>query len=158
MSDLDAFSADLAAEAGPASLAVDAELQVELMTAAGSSSTAQVTGHDQQIRVQVQRPEVLLEVADRADVGRAADLLAATGITMTVHGPDGPIATLGAGVSNQLGHVITGSSRVALAPRGTARMVRASRPVLAVAFAVSLALVVLATIGSLRRSARRSTP
>jgi hypothetical protein len=155
VSDLDAFFADLDTEAGPTSLAVDADLQMDLTTASGSSSTARVTGHGKQIRVDIQRPEVFLAAMERADIGRAADLLAATGMTVTVHGPDGPVATLGAGTSNRFGRVIPGSSRVALLPVAVGRMVRPGRAGLAAAAAVSLALVVLTTVRSLRRRTRR---
>lgn len=152
MSDLDAFLADLDAEARLTSLTVDADLQLDLTTAAGPSSTARVTGHGQQIRVQVERPDVFLAAVERADIGRAADLLAATGITVTVHGPDGPVATLGAGTSSRFGRVVTGSNRVAVVPRAAVRIVRPGGAVPMIAFAVSLALAVVAVIRTLRRS------
>jgi hypothetical protein len=152
VSDLDAFFADLDTETGPARLAVDADLQLEFTSAAGPSSTASVTGHGQRIRVQVQRPEVLLTAVERADVGRVADLLAASGITVTVHGPGGPLATLGAGTSTRFGRMVTGSSRVALVPRAAVRVVGANRALPVAAVVGFLAVAVLATIRSLRRS------
>lgn len=155
-SELETVFAALAAMPGrdTAGLAVDADLQLELTTAAGASSTARVSGHGQQVRVQVERPGVLLAVLDRAEVGRAADLLAATGITLDVHGPHGRVATLGAGTSNRVGRVVTGSSRVAPVLGGAARLVWAGRPVRMSVVALSAVLVVLAAIGRLRRTRR----
>lgn len=147
MSDLDAFLAGPRPAWGAAGLAVDADLRLELTVAAGVSTTARITGHGRQVRVQADRPDVLLAAVDRTDVGRAAELLAATGITVDVHGPHGPVATLGAGTANRFGRVLTGSRRVAIAPRGAARLVGASRSVRTVAaVVVSAVLVVLAVV------------
>jgi hypothetical protein len=153
VSELDEFMAGLAvmAERGEAGLAVEADLYLELTTAAGASTTARVTGDGQRVKVEAQRPEVLLAAVDRADVGRVAELLTATGITVAVHGPHGPVATLGAGTSNRLGRAVTGSVRVAPAPRGAVRLVWANRQVRVTVVALSAAVVV-AAVGHLRRA------
>ena len=163
MSDLDEFFAELSTPPGRAAggVAVDADLQVVLTTASGTSTTARITGGGQQVRIDAQRPEVLLGAVDRTGVGRVAELLAATGITVALHGPHGPVAALGAGTSDRLGRVITGSRRVAPAPLGAVRLVWAGLPArMTVAarpavLAVSAAIVVLAAIGRLLTERRR---
>ena len=67
------------------------------------------SGHGQQIRVQAQRPEALLAAVDGPDTGRAADLLPATGITVTVHGPAGPLAPWAPGPPTVSAARVTGS-------------------------------------------------
>ena len=156
MAELDEFLAGLTAgpRPGAAGLAVEADLRLELRNAAGSSTTARVTGNGQQVSVEAQRPEVLLAAVDRADVGRVAELLAATGVTVAVHGPQGPVVTLGAGTSNRLGRVVTGSGRVAPAPRGVVQLAWASRQVRTAVVALASAIVAVAAIGRLRRARR----
>lgn len=144
MSDVDEILADLTDVPAAAGLAVDADLRLELTTAAGDSTTARVTGHGQRVRVETERPDVLLAAVDRTDVGRIAELLAATGISVAVHGPHGPVATLGAGTSNRFGRAITGSSRVAPDLRGALRLVWTDRAVRTASFAVPAALAALA--------------
>jgi hypothetical protein len=152
VSELDGFLAGLMAASAhdTAGLAVDADLRLELTTAAGASTTARVTGNGRQIRVEAQRPEVLLAAMDRADVGRVAELLTTTGITVAVNGPHGPVVTLGAGTSDRLGRLVTGSGRVAPAPRAALRLAWTSLPVRATVVALSTAIVVVA-IGRRRR-------
>lgn len=134
---------------GGAGLAVDTDLHLDLTTAAGDSTTARVTGNGQQVSVETDRPGVLLAAMDRADVGRVAELLTAAGITVAVRGPHGPVVTLGAGTSNRLGRLFTGSGRVAPTALGAVRLVWANRPVRATVVALSAAVVV-ATVGRLR--------
>lgn len=151
VSDLDGFSAGTAVVAeSAATLAVDADLRLELTTAAGASSVVRVTGHGRRVRVDAERPEVFLTELDRADVGRLADLLAAAGISVGVHGPRGPVATLGAGTSNRLGRFVTGSARVAPA-RGGALVLWANRPVRVISSALLFALA-FSVVGWLRRN------
>jgi len=82
----------------------------------------------------------------------SVELLAATGITVTVHGPSGQLATLGAGASNRFGRAVTGSSRAAPVRRAALRQVWASTPLRMAAFAVPVALIVLVAIRSLQRT------
>jgi hypothetical protein len=154
VSELDEFFAGLD---GGAALAVDADLRVELTTASGTAGTALITGHGPRLRVQADRPEALLAAVDRAGAGRVAELLAATGITVTVDGPDGPLAVLGAGTSSRFGRLVTGSSRVAPVPRGALRLARSSRPVRLASLAVPAVLAVLAAVRWLRRGTVGST-
>jgi hypothetical protein len=119
---------DLAALADGTPLEVDADLRLVVTTPEGDSTTAHVTGSGRELTVAVERPEVLLSVVDPRDVGRVADLLAASGLTAQVVGPDGPAATVGAGASSRLGLAATGSARVAPVPHAAAQLVLGSRP------------------------------
>lgn len=133
---------DLAALADGTPLAVEADLRLEVTTPEGESTSAHVTGHGGDLRVEVDRPGVFLSVLDPRDVGQAADLLAASGITARVIGPDGPVATIGAAASSRLGRAATGSANVAPVPRAAAQLVVGSRPVrVGAALTVAAALV-----------------
>jgi len=87
---------------------------------------------------------VLLAAVDRTHVGRVAELLTATGITVAVRGPRGPLVTLGAGTSNRLGRAVTGSDRVAPTPLGAVRLIGTGRRVRVALVALSAALVLVA--------------
>jgi hypothetical protein len=147
------LAAALAAGSARAGLAVDADLRLELTSTAGTT-TARVTGNGHRVRVEAERPEVLLAAVSRADVGRAADLLAGAGITVDVRGPHGPVASLGAGTSDRLGRAVTGSRRVAIAPRGAVPLVWAGRRARTSAVVLLVALAVGTAIGRRLRAGR----
>jgi hypothetical protein len=137
--------------AGPA-LEVEADLRLRVTDERGESTSAHLTGRGRELRVDVERPEVLLAAVDPRDVGQVADLLAASGVTVRVVGPDGPAATVGAGASSRLGRAVTGSANVAPVPRAAASLALstpAARRVLAVL--VPAALAVLAAVLRRRR-------
>jgi hypothetical protein len=143
---------DLAGLAAGGRLEVEADLRLRVTTERGDSTSAHVTGHGRELRVDVERPEVLLAAVDPRDVGQVADLLAASGVTVQVVGPDGPAATVGAGASSRLGKAVTGSANVAPVPRAAASLalsVPAVRRVLAVL--VPAALAALAAVVLRRR-------
>ena len=144
---------DLARITDGTALDVDADLRLRVTTSAGRTATARVTGHGRELRVDVDEPDVLLSTVERADVGRAADLLAASGLTVRVVGPDGPAATIGAGASSRLGQAVTGSRFVAPVPRAAARLALTTTAVRAAALAVPVILVVLEVV---RRQIDRS--
>jgi hypothetical protein len=141
---------DLVAGSG---LAVEADLRLEVTSTSGTT-TARVTGHGQQVRVEAERPEVLLAAVSPADVGRVADLLAGAGITVAVRGPRGPVASLGAGTSDRFGRAVTGSRRVALARRGAVRLVWSSLPARRIVLAALVVLAAGTVIGRLRPTRR----
>ncbi|MCO1659861.1 hypothetical protein [Pseudonocardia humida] len=101
---------------------VEADLRLRVTTERGECTSAHLTGRGRELRVDVERPAVLLAAVDRRDVGQVADLLAASGVTVRVVGPDGPAATVGAGASSRLGRVVTGSRNVAPVPRAAASL------------------------------------
>jgi translation initiation factor IF-1 len=144
---------DLAAIADGTPLEVDADLRLRVTATNGASTTARVTGRGRELRVEVEQPDVLLAAVDPRDVGRVADLLAASGITAHVVGPDGPAATVGAGASSRLGLLSTGSARVAPVPKAAAELVLGMRGTRVGAVVVSVAVAALVL---LRRLARRS--
>jgi hypothetical protein len=148
VSELDEFFAVLAVvpDRDTAAFAVDADLRVELTTAAGTSTTARVTGHGQRLRVETGRPDLLINAVDRVEVGRAAELLAASGITVDVCGPRGRVATLGAGTSNRIGRAITGSRHVAPYLAGALRLAWATRLVRVTAVVLPAVAAVLAVM------------
>ena len=157
MTDLDALASDIGLARATTRLEVDADLQLRVSTPAGASTTARVTGRGQRLRVEADRPRALLSAVDRADVARIADLLAEAGITVTVSGPDSLAATLGAGTHSRLGLLLTGSARVAPAPRAVARLAVTGRVPLAVAIAVFITLPVAAIARRRLRVAAGST-
>lgn len=127
-------------------LDVDADLRLHFTDAAGKSTTARVTGSGQQLRIDVEDPDVMLAAVDPADVGRVADLMAANGITARVVGPRGVAATIGAGASSRLGRIVTGSSAVSPVPVAAGLIALRARTRQAQAAAVGVALAIIAVI------------
>lgn len=141
-------------------LEVEADLRVRVTAQTGESTGARITGDGSTLHVVADRPEVLFAAVSPADVGRLADLLAASGLVAHVTGPDGPVATVGTGVRSRVGRAVTGSVRVAPAPRAAVRIAAGTRAVRVAGVAVPLLAVawwVLAvrTVG--RRGPRRPT-
>ena len=137
-------------------LDVDADLRLRVTTPTGGSTNARITGAGRELLIDVDQPEVLLAAVDVADVGRAADLLAATGMTVRVIGPDGLAATIGAGSSSRLGKIATGSAAVQVTPRGAARAaltLRTRRAALVVP--VGMLIVAMVLVAVVRRRYRR---
>ena len=138
-----------------AELDVTADLRLEITSPAGESTTARVTGRGRQVQVETERPDVVLAAVDRKDAGRVADLLAASGVTVSVVGPRGAIATLGAHTSSRVGQFLTGSTRVSATPLGVIRLGLGLRAVRVVAVAVPVAVVLTAVLRQARRSSGR---
>ena len=140
----------LAGLADGSRLEVEANLRLRVTTERGESTSAHLTGRGRELRVDVERPEVLLAAVDPRDVGQVADLLAASGVTVTVVGPDGPAATVGAGASSRLGRAVTGSRNVAPVPRAAASLAL-STPAARRALAVLVPAVLAILAAVLRR-------
>lgn len=132
-------------------LDVDVDLRLEVTTPAGETTAAHVSGSGQELRVDADNPEVLFSAVDRADVGRVADLLAATGITVEVFGPHGRAARVGAGTSSRLGRAVTGSARVAPDPAAAARLALTSRAARSIGLATPAAVVAYVVIRRILR-------
>ena len=141
---------DLAGLAAGSRLAVEANLRRRATPERGEATSAHLTGRGRELRVDVERPEVLLAAVDPRDVGQVADLLAASGVTVTVVGPDGPAATVGAGASSRLGRAVTGSRNVAPVPRAAASLAL-STPAARRALAVLVPAVLAILAAVLRR-------
>ncbi|GAB3830584.1 hypothetical protein [Kribbella italica] len=108
---------------------LDADLRLELTTATGEAAIAQVRGTGLCLTVEVDRPQVLLDAVERAELATVADFLAAQGVSAAVVGPDGQLARLGAGIRSRLGRLVTGSARVEPARRAAVWLVVSSNPV-----------------------------
>ena len=118
---------DRVAPRGPAPLDVTADLTLHVTAPTGETTGVHVTGAGQEVHVEAERPAVLFSAVAPDDVGRTAELLAAAGLVVRVTGPDGAVATVGAGVDNRFGRAVTGSPRVAPAPRAAARIAVGTR-------------------------------
>lgn len=130
----------------PAALEVAADLRLVVTAPSGESTTARISGDGTTVHVVARRPEVLFSAVSPADVGRAADLLAASGLVAVVSGPRGLVATVGTGVHDRVGRAVTGSVRIALAPRAVLRVVAGTR-----AARVTAAVLALAVLGRATR-------
>lgn len=86
-----------------------------------------MSGDGTTVHVVAEQPEVLFAAVSPADVGRAADVLAASGLVALVSGPRGLVATGGSGVRSPVGRAVTGSARIAPAPRAAMRIVAGTR-------------------------------
>ena len=86
---------------------------------AGSTS-GEIVGDGPVLRVRAEDPVAAWEAsvgsvsAGPAGLRIVADQLAAEGLSVEVSGPDGPLATVGAGVDSTVGRLVTGSRRVKL--------------------------------------------
>jgi hypothetical protein len=133
-------------------LDVVADLTLHVTAPTGESTGVHVTGAGAEVHVEAERPAVLFSAVAPDDVGRVAELLAASGLVVRVTGPDGPVATVGAGVSNRLGRAVTGSGRVAPAPRAAARIAAGTRAFRTAAAGLVAVLLAVAGWAVTRRS------
>jgi hypothetical protein len=124
---------------------IEADLRLTVTTPDGRSTTAHAVGEGSTLRVETPRPDVLLAVVDRADVGPLADALDAVGISVSVSGPKGRVATIGSAASSRVGKLLTGSTNTEVRVRDV--LPRAAGPVAVLAVAALGALLVRATRG-----------
>jgi hypothetical protein len=125
-------------------LDVSADLRMHVTAPTGETTGVHVTGSGNELHVEAEKPAVLFSAVAPDDVGRVAELLAAAGLVVRVTGPDGPVAVVGAGVSNRVGRAVTGSARVAPAPRAAARIAASTREFRTVAAGLLAVLVAVA--------------
>jgi hypothetical protein len=136
-------------------LHVDADVRLQVTTSTGETTTGRITGAGSALRVDVERPDLVLGTLNYDDVGRVADVLADAGLSVQVVGPHGPAAVIGAGASNRLGKVVTGSSAVATTPHAAGRLIATQPGVRAAAVVVPVVVVALAVLRRLRRARLR---
>lgn len=122
---------------------IEADLRLAVTTPDGRSTTAHAVGEGSTLRVETPRPDVLLAAVDRADVGPLADALDAAGISVSVSGPNGRVATIGSAASSRVGKLLTGSANTEVRVREV--LPRAAGPVAVLAVAAIGALLVRAT-------------
>jgi hypothetical protein len=133
-------------------LQIDADLRIHVTAPTGRSATGRVTARGSEVRVEVDRPHVLLASFDRSDVGRLADLLADAGLSVQVVGPRGPAGVIGSGASSRVGRWVTGSAAVSPAPLAALRSVPGSPT----AWVGGLAVLAVLVGAGWRRRVRRS--
>ncbi len=122
---------------------IEADLRLAVTAPDGRSTTAHVVGEGSTLRVETPRPDVLLAAVDRGDVGPLADALDAAGISVSVSGPNGRVATIGSAASSRVGKLLTGSANTEFRVREV--LPRAAGPVAVLAVAAIGALLVRAT-------------
>ncbi len=139
-------------------LDLDADLRLSVTSATGERTSGRLTGTGREVRLDVERPDVLFSAVNPADAGRFADALSAAGVTVRVFGPGGPAGVIGAGASSRLGRIVTGSPAVAPSLSGavrtvssTARAALTRRPGASLAGAGIAVLVAVAVLRNLRR-------
>jgi hypothetical protein len=119
---------------------IEADLRIAVTAPDGRSTTAHAVGEGSTLRVATPRPDVLLAAVDRADVGPLADALAAAGVSVSVEGPDGRVATIGSAASSRVGRLLTGSANTEFRVRDV--LPRSAGRVAALAAAALVAILV----------------
>ncbi len=119
---------------------IEADLRLAVTAPDGRSTTAHAVGEGSTLRVETPHPDVLLAAVDRGDVGPLADALDAAGISVSVSGPDGRVATIGSSASSRVGKLLTGSANAEVRVRDV--LPRAAGPVAVLAAAALVALLV----------------
>jgi hypothetical protein len=136
-------------------LALDADLAIEVDTAAGEHTTGRLTGHGHRLRLEFDRPEILTETTGRSMVTAAAAQLVSAHLRAELHGPRGRIAVVDPAHTSRVAALLTGSPHITVDRLGWALAARtvASTTVAAVAVgATALLAVAVAAIVRRRRS------
>lgn len=119
------------------------------------------------IRVHTDDADTVWEAATSVpEVGTAglpwlADRLVESGLSLEVVGPQGRVATVGAGTSSRIGRLVTGSSAIAPGDRAAvvgllrARARRHRRPIVLGAVALAVAVAAVAIAAATGRPSRR---
>ena len=127
---------------------IEADLRLVVTAPDGRSTAAHAVGEGSTLSVESPRPDVLLAAIDREDMGPLADALDAAGISVSLSGPNGWVATIGSAASSRVGKLLTGSANAEVRVRDV--LPRAAGPVAVLAVSALVALLVRMT-----RSRRR---
>lgn len=119
---------------------IEADLQIAVTAPDGRSTTAHAVGEGSTLQVETPDPDVLLAAIDRGDVGLLADALDAVGISVSVSGPDGRVATIGSAASSRVGRLLTGSANTEVRVRDV--LPPAARRVAVLALVALVAIVI----------------
>jgi hypothetical protein len=103
---------------------VDADLDI-VVDGTGGRAVGRLSSVDGRLRLEVDRPHVVLATISRPTAAALADRMAAAGIPVEVHGPSGRIGTVDPHRSSRIGSLLTGSPHVALDPSGWRTLARA---------------------------------
>jgi hypothetical protein len=135
-------------------VALDADLAIEVDTAAGEHTTGRLTGHGDRLRLQFDRPEILTETTGRSMVTAVAAQLVSAHLHAELHGPRGRIAVVDPDHTSRVAALLTGSPHITVDRLGWALAARtmASTTVAAVAVgATALLAVAVAAVVRHRR-------
>ena len=136
-------------------LALDADLAIEVDTAAGEHTTGRLTGHRHRLRLEFDRPEILVGTAGRSTVSAVVAQLVSAHLRTELHGPRGRIAVVDPAHTSRVAALLTGSPHITVDRLGWALAARTVASTTAAAVAVgATALLAVAVAAMVRR--RRS--
>ena len=133
-------------------LAVDADLDIEVDTAAGEHATGRLTGHGHRLRLEFDRPELLAETTDRCTLTAVAAQLVRAQLRAELHGPRGRIAVVDPAHTGRVAALLTGSPHITVDRRGWALAARTMAPA-TIAVAVAAGVVAVAVTALLAAAA-----
>jgi hypothetical protein len=134
-------------------IAVDADLEIDVETAAGEHATGRLTGHGHRLRLEFDRPEILREATDRSTLTAVAAQLIRAHLRAELHGPRGRIAVVDPAHKSRVAALLIGSPHVTIDRPGWALAARTVAPTAAAVIAVGVtALLTAAAILHRRRS------
>ncbi len=126
-------------------LAVDADLDIEVDTAAGEHATGRLTGHGHRLRLEFDRPELLAETTDRSTLTAVAAQLVRAQLRAELHGPRGRIAVVDPAPTSRVAALLTGSPHISIDRSGWALAARKMAPA-TVAVAVGVVAVAVTAL------------
>lgn len=135
-------------------LTVDADLDIELDSAAGRHATGRLTSQGHRLRLEFDHPEVLAGTADRSVVTAVAAQLHQAQLRAELHGPRGRIAVFDPAQTSRVAALVAGSPHITIDRPGWLLAARAVAPATlgAVAVGVTAVLTAAAVVRSRRRS------
>ena len=131
-------------------LDVDADLAIEVETAAGKRATGRLTGHGHRLRLELDRPELLTGTTDRSAIAAVAAQLARADLRAEFHGPRGRIAVVDPAHNGRVAALLTGSPHLRIDRPGWSLAARTATPTTLAAIAGTVA-VLFAAASVIRR-------
>jgi len=133
-------------------LALDADLAIEVDTAAGEHTTGRLTGHRHRLRLEFDRPEILIGTTGRSMVTAVVAQLVSAHLRTELHGPRGRIAVVDPAHTSRIAALLTGSPHITVDRLGWALAARTVASTTAAAVAVgATALLAVAVAAVVRR-------
>jgi len=124
-------------------LAVDADLDIEVDTAAGEHATGRLTGHGHRLRLEFDRPELLAETTDRSTLTAVAAQLVRAQLRAELHRPRGRIAVVDPAHTSRVAALLTGSPHISIDRPGWALAARKMAPATVAVGVVAVAVTAL---------------
>ncbi len=135
-------------------LAVDADLDIEVDTAAGEHATGRLTGNGHRLRLEFDRPETLTETTDRSTLTAVAAQLVRAQLYAELHGPRGRIAVVDPAHTSRVAALLTGSPHISIDRPGWALAARKMAPVTIAVTVVAVAVAALLAVAAVPRRRR----